>query len=381
LIDSNPKPLTSVKLSPLGHIRELDGLRGIAVLLVVFHHLTLDPGMSNGSPIQVVAHRIFQYGNAGVDVFFVLSGFLISSLLIRDRQSPAYYQDFYWKRILRIFPLYFLILFLILIFVRGSGTYVVLAAFFVANFASVFHIDQSTVFWSLAVEEQFYLLWPTVVRKLTPRRLAQCAVAIAATSVVLRFVAARLGHHNYYLTFLHCDGLAAGALLACLFAKRERDQLSPDTHDRSMWWAAGIALPLLLLALLLPQNTNREEALAAAILLTGITLFCFAFVGLLISHSGRQGIAAFRSPVLIFFGQISYALYLVHTYVMDAFDKWIGRPAAGDTSMFLIRAACTLIGGVLLSLLTRYLIELPALSLRSRVLSRPAPKAETQLPL
>jgi peptidoglycan/LPS O-acetylase OafA/YrhL len=94
LIDSNPKPLTSVKLSPLGHIRELDGLRGIAVLLVVFHHLTLDPGMSNGSPIQVVAHRIFQYGNAGVDVFFVLSGFLISSLLICDRQSPTYYQNF-----------------------------------------------------------------------------------------------------------------------------------------------------------------------------------------------------------------------------------------------------------------------------------------------
>src|SRR5580698_4778406 len=112
----------------LAHIRELDGVRGIAAIMVFFHHVcfvSINPA-GWGAPVRFL--RIISIpGNSGVDLFFALSGFLITSLLIEARSKPAYYHDFYWKRVLRILPLYILCLVGVLLFIPGTRGYVLLS--------------------------------------------------------------------------------------------------------------------------------------------------------------------------------------------------------------------------------------------------------------
>ena len=110
-----------------------------------------------------------------------LSGFLITSLLIKDRESAAYYHDFYWKRALRILPVYLLCLAGVLLFVPGSARFALLALLFVANFARVFHVQPEGPFWSLAIEEQFYIFWPTLVRRRSVEAIGWWAAGIGGT--------------------------------------------------------------------------------------------------------------------------------------------------------------------------------------------------------
>ncbi len=365
----------------LPHLRELDGMRGIAALLVFFHHLCSSTIYTdNWSPGILALRRIFAYGTAGVDVFFVLSGFLITSLLIRDRESPAYYRDFYWKRGLRILPLYILCLIGVLLFIPHSGGYVLLSALFIANFANVFHVSTSGPFWSLAIEEQFYLLWPTVVRRRSVSQLSHWALAIAASAVLLRFVAAAFGHHNYFLTFLRCDGLAAGALLACRFERRQRERVRLSTDNRLFIAALISGVLLCFISFVVPTRAN-SPAFAAAVLQTGITLICGGVIGLLIAHTGSRSLAPLRSPLLTFFGLISYAFYMIHLYILWTYDSLRGPLIPGDTRAYITRIVVVAAFTIGASLLSRYLIELPALSLRKRVLTRPAPETETEIPL
>jgi peptidoglycan/LPS O-acetylase OafA/YrhL len=359
---------------------ELDGMRGIAVLLVFFHHLTLLYGGEQWSTLQTVLGAIFAFGRFGVDIFFVLSGFLITSLLIKDSDSPAYYRDFYWKRVLRVLPLYFVILLLLLIFLPHSGPYVLFSAFFLANFASIFHIYVTAPFWSLAVEEQFYLLWPTVARRRSLLSLSRIAILVAAVSFTLRFLFAFTGHYNYYLTYMRCDGLALGALLACRFEHRRRNHLPDTADDRALLITLIAGLAAFIGAQLLGTH-GPHVAFVTNLELTGVTVFCCGLIGLLIAHTGARALAILRSPLLTFFGLISYAFYLVHSFIMVAYDKLHGSLRAGDNTAYLIRMGTVLAISIALSLLSRYVIELPALSLRRHVLSKPAPKAETELNL
>ncbi len=204
----------------LRHVPELDGIRGLAALAVFFHHVCFTSVHVNAEPgwpsLIAWLYRMSAYGNRGVDLFFALSGFLITSILLQDRRSSRYYQDFYWKRALRILPLYLVCLLGVLIFLHQYA-YVALSAFFVVNFASVLHVQGFGPFWTLSIEEQFYLLWPTVVRRKTVAQVRGWALGLGVTAIGLRYVFALRGHHNYSLTFLHCDGLAFGALLACHF--------------------------------------------------------------------------------------------------------------------------------------------------------------------
>lgn len=355
----------------LPHIHELDGVRGIAVLLVFFHHLcfaTINPIGWNRTVMAL--YGIFRYGMVGVDVFFVLSGFLITSLLIRGRQSRAYYQDFYWKRALRILPLYILCMLGVLIFIPGSKGYVLLSALFIANFANVFHVTSVGPFWSLAIEEQFYLIWPTVVRRRSVERLGLWALGIAIAVFAARMAAAAVGHHNYFLSFLRCDGLAVGALIACQYQKKQKYNLL-STRDNAICIAAALAGALLFVAGIKISSFETETAYGAALLQTGIVLICGGLIGLVISNSGHKLLSPLRSSFLTFFGLISYALYMVQLYVLMAYDHFRGPLATGDTKAYFMRIFIVLALTIGVSLLSRYLVELPALGLRKRVLRHP----------
>ena len=360
----------------LAHIRELDGIRGIAAIMVFFHHLCFTSIQPNdwGPGIRALYH-LSSYGNTGVDLFFVLSGFLITSLLIQDRDSTAYYRNFYWKRILRILPLYILCLVGVYFFVPGSHAYVLLAALFIVNFAQVFHVASTGPFWTLAIEEQFYLLWPTVVRRRSVPQLVRWSVGIGLSAVILRLAAACFGHFNYDLTFLHCDGLAIGAFIACRYS--QKNALNPPAAAiPTKWIAAAFAAGVVLfLCVFLPHSSLRELAFIAAAYQTGISLLAGSVIAFVIVHTGARYLAIFRSRLFTFFGLISYAIYMIHTYVLMAYVHLRGELPPGDLAAYAIQFFTVLVISVLLSLLTYYLIERPALSLRKYVLAPSKPSA------
>jgi peptidoglycan/LPS O-acetylase OafA/YrhL len=362
------KPSASVR--HLRHIRELDGVRGLAALMVFFHHVCFTSISPAGwARPERFLWGISSLGDSGVDLFFVLSGFLITSLLIDAREGSAYYRNFYWKRVLRILPLYVLCLLGVLLFVAGSKSYVILSALFVSNFAWLFHVESAGPFWSLAIEEQFYLIWPTVVRRRSVAQLQRWALVIGCAAIFLRFVAAAFGHFNYRLTFFRCDGLAFGALLGCWFARREL-QANSIREKQAITLAFLLGLVLTPFSLIATDHL-RVIAFTAAFHQTGVTLLCGSIIAYLVSHTGQKSLSWLRAPLPTFFGLISYAMYMTHMYVLMLYDHLRGKLHTGDNAGYFLRFVTVLSATIVLCLLTRYLIELPAMSLRKYVLSKP----------
>ena len=373
--------LAPVRPRTFVHLRELDGVRGVAALMVFFHHVcfTSIPAGDWSWPVRLL-RTLSAQGSYGVDLFFVLSGFLITSLLLEARPRPAYYRDFYWKRALRILPLYMLCLLGVLLVVPGSRDFVILSAIFLSNFAHVLHVQGTGPFWTLAIEEQFYLLWPTVVRRLKTGALQRWALAIGMGTILLRLVAAVFGHRDYYFTFFHCDGLAWGAYLACWFS--QRDTVKGNTRREGYAIAIGLVTGMMLIALSLGHAVSlRALAFAACLRQTGVALLAAAVIAFLITHAGARHLSALRSGPLPFFGLISYAMYMLHLYVMEFYDRLRGAPRVGDDLAYTLRFACVLGGTIALCLVSRYAIELPAISLRRFVLARPAVRRPEDAPI
>jgi peptidoglycan/LPS O-acetylase OafA/YrhL len=364
------------RLPRLGHLPELDGIRGIAALMVFFHHLCatnfdIAPWTS---PVVRGLYWLGGFGDIGVDVFFVLSGFLITAILIRDRDNSDFYRDFYWKRALRILPLYALCALGILFFIPNSHRFVLLCVLFIANFANVFHVASIGGFWSLAVEEQFYLLWPTVVRKRSVATLRHWAFAIICSVIGLRYIFAFFGHHNYWHTYLCCDALAIGALLACMLERCQREGVGLKARKGTLLAMTGAGLLLVGICSLIPTDP-RHLAFHTATGATAITFCCAAFVGTAVAYSGHPALIWLRSHALTFFGLISYAFYMFHLFVLQAYDHYHGRLRPDDLTGYFVRIAAVLVITVVLTLISRYAIELPIMSLRKYVLHRPTKPA------
>src|SRR5258707_1157994 len=175
------------------HLRQLDVLRGIAVLIVMIAH-------SNGNVPALHLGSVFRFGWTGVDLFFVLSGFLITGILLRTKSEGNYFRNFYGRRVLRIWPLYLCLLafgFLAIPFLQPYlrptvaeqchpwQSYLLFVQNLCVPMSGPFGPLQIT--WSLCVEEQFYLVWPLVVLLCSPKTITRVAVAAALTSLGLRF--------------------------------------------------------------------------------------------------------------------------------------------------------------------------------------------------
>jgi peptidoglycan/LPS O-acetylase OafA/YrhL len=216
-------------LTPQGkHIPALDGVRGLAILFVIAFHARVVFTTTNEIPY--LGFRALGLGWSGVDLFFVLSGFLITGILLDSRQSPRYFRVFYLRRALRIFPLYFTYLFLILV----AGRFILLAYTgtdfwkstdprwyftYLLNWKSDQGYNDLALghLWSLAIEEQFYLVWPAVVWLAPRRHLKWLCLTIAAGALFARFF---MGSHGYgpeaiyRMTPGRMDTLALGAFVA-----------------------------------------------------------------------------------------------------------------------------------------------------------------------
>jgi peptidoglycan/LPS O-acetylase OafA/YrhL len=301
-------------------IPELDGIRGVAILLVMlFHFQGVRPHLI---PKALTYPMIL--GWSGVDLFFVLSGFLITGILVETREAENYFSSFYARRVLRILPLYLLAVFL------GFRVAAPLARlggveldpggglepwywFHASNWPSAFGRDFRPLshFWSLSIEEQFYLVWPILVLWIPPRRLGAACALLAAASCGLRCFAGLQGappEALHRLTVFRLDALALGGLVAWIVR-------SP----RALAWVRLRLRRIAVVAVLLvvaPVVVGRG-ALSAPMTSLGYTAFAVAYATLVFAAFDRAGssarLAAFlRRPWLRSFGRYSYAMYVFH---------------------------------------------------------------------
>ena len=332
-----PSPPSSAPPSPLAttpgatpakgsrkgaHLPALDGIRGLAILMVLFHHAVY--GAVAGGPLGRGLIRAAELGWLGVDLFFVLSGFLITGILLDSRDDPHFYRNFYMRRTLRIFPLYYAFLLVYL----GLGPVLPLDRERMAEAVSykwwlVFYLTNVLIclkgsfivasinhLWTLAVEEHFYLIWPTLVRAFAPRLGLVCAAAVALGlgSRVAFLATGMWPPAPYVFTLCRADALALGGLLALVY--RAPGGLGGLRVPLAWALAGGVAFVAAFAYEGSPLYSGR------AIKSIGYTVTALGFVGLigrvlLASPASTLGRVSLWGPLRTL-GTYSYGLYVFH---------------------------------------------------------------------
>jgi peptidoglycan/LPS O-acetylase OafA/YrhL len=259
-------------------------------------------------------------GWLGVQLFFVLSGFLITGILLDTKERSGYFKRFYWRRALRIIPIYFALLFILWIFGMAQWPFLLACVLFVSNLSALFGIAlQYGPLWTLAVEEQFYLLWPQAVKRLPVKFLAILATAIVVLTPLLRlFVFINNPTQDlFYYTWFVADGLAIGALVAIYLRSKRITRKKAFTAGLVLSVAGACALIAGAPFGILHRNTMLGAALQLA---PWNVLFAGAVILTLII-----GTSSWKKIVLInwlkYFGYISYGLYLIHLFVFYKLDE------------------------------------------------------------
>lgn len=300
----------------------LDVLRGIAILSVFcFHGLKWYlPQADRTDPLVREIGQVFSFGWLGVNLFFVLSGFLITGILLDTRTRENYWRSFYVRRVLRIAPLYLVVLAIVKFGLNLHWSYIILCLFYLANFAAEFRIPGPfySPLWSLGVEEQFYLVWPFMVRRLQLRTLAALCIAGIVLSPVLRAVSVLnlvpLGN-PYTATWLVCDNLLYGALMAIYL----RTGAATDRSVARLTVITGGFGVALLGTGYFFHLMSRSTAAGAAFQPIPF-LFIFSSMLLIALRFGDHPAVYRTFRPIRFFGYISYGFYLFHTLGFYIFD-------------------------------------------------------------
>lgn len=382
---------------PLGaRIPALDGLRGLAILLVMMHHFALYGDMQPERQMERWIGRVAGAGWIGVDLFFVLSGFLITGILLDTKRQGHFFRTFYMRRVLRIFPLYYACL--VIVFwvapavVPPSAAYqsllmdqhwywsyltnVRIALWSWPPFYLIGH------FWSLAVEEQFYLFWPLVVYRLRRRTLAVFCIAILPFSLLIRTGLGIFDYRTaaYVLTLARMDTLAVGALIALL--------LRSHTDRRRLLRVSLLVIALAAAAILLQfLRKLRLSTNDAAVYTLGFPVLALFFgamlIVLLLLPTKSLAVRFFSSNTLRFFGRYSYGLYVWHHIVaigMATLGLSVPRllPFVGaQLPALAVYAAVAMLASITLALVSWHLLEAPFLALKRRFDYQPMPDEST----
>jgi len=309
----------------------------------------------------------------GVDLFFVLSGFLITGILLDTRGTPHYFKNFYARRVLRIFPLYFLTVGILALFYRNCAAYFWACVLFLGNFSipGIVIPDGAAVFWSLAIEEQFYLVWPALVRFSSRRGITLTALALVLISPALRVWATHNGvpyDHIYGYTWYRCDSLAIGALMAVWV----RSQWNTRRNSlRLSYGLLGLAIAITIGGIpfgIMDRSSvfryTQGQLVFTAMLLGAVTL------------ADTKATAWLRIAPMVAIGELSYCLYLTHLGIQDFCFKVIGplvvSKFGGRTTAYVVAlSAVWLAASFLVAILSRRYFENPILALKKKFEYRP----------
>ena len=330
-------------VSASAHVPALDGVRGVAVLLVLVTHFcaplawAVSRQKDDAGRLWIASH-LFDAGWVGVDLFFVLSGFLITGILAGAKGKPNYFRNFFARRSLRVFPLYYGVLVAACVVLPLAGfatlepgkqawlwTYGV-SLFPAFNGGAEYSLSTGadlnfTHFWSLAVEEHFYLVWPVFVLLFTRRTLMRLCVALCALALLGRVIAVKLGASTpllYELTFFRMDGLLAGAWVA--LAVRGDGGIRPLVGRA---WATLVASAVVLLTVgALAHGMIRTNLLVQTVGFSALAVF-FASGILLIVASPKSPLVqhALCARPLRALGTYSYGIYVYHGLLLPVFDR------------------------------------------------------------
>jgi peptidoglycan/LPS O-acetylase OafA/YrhL len=366
---------------PSRYLSYLDGLRGVAILLVMAHH-------TQGYFGQI--GRTF-HGWCGVDIFFVISGFLITALFVQEQErfGSFSFRRFYARRFLRLMPVYYTFLLVALIYngwaaLPGIG----ICAAYLTNYDLALGWDIArksgvAITWSLAVEEQFYLLWP-ITLYLAGRHAFRVALVVIVATPLWRAWLCLNGasiHYLYNAFDSRLDGLMIGCAIALLWA-------DPDWRQRIRAGLAGTWAPLLLVllcfwAIQALVGLGETNLYFWSVLLPLFTLMVGVLLLTLLVHP-QSGLARVLSyPVLTRVGRLSYSLYLWHALAYDFTEKTLAPylaahfPGGALWQRLSTIDTLRLVLSFALAIPSYYLVERPFLRLKKWLESKPAPRAES----
>ena len=348
----------------------LDGLRGIAVLAVFAFHI--------GGFLSGANSRFAAGGGLGVDLFFVLSGFLITSLLVAERVSSGRidFAGFYVRRAVRLFPPLFVLLAALLVYAavtplgfREMLKAVLLVGAYVFNWAASARVHspfEVNHLWSLSIEEQFYLVWPLIVLglgKVQDRFVVPALVVGAALSAADRFVVFARGNDLAHLrTDCRLDGLLLGAVVAVL---ARRGELSRTTCGVLGAVGAFVFAAFVLMPDSVFGGQHQRDAFLCKGGYTLVALACAAMIAAVASKAWTDQRLLTWGP-LCAVGRTSYALYLWHVPILIALVRH--TQSWPDP----VRVACAIALTGVATVASWYLVEKPTRRLRSVVASRRA---------
>lgn len=339
----------------------LDGIRGMAILLILIYHSMVFKG---GGAMDLFLGKLRSGLWCGVDLFLVLSGFLITRILLKTKHKERYFYNFYGRRTVRIFPLYYLVLVVVIILapfalnILGKPIPAELAMLqdrqiwlwtYMQNYLQ--STDLHTLpglgpFWSLAVEEQFYLFWPLMVFLIKEKHFIKVCVGILLAILAFRFygyysdfldpwIAPRehglthppRGWMLYHLTFSRMDGLVFGAIGAVIIRNKELRSSIAKYLDKLLIGLGGI----LFVSLFIVGDFKIGQAFVATV---GYFFFSFFFLVILLNtilgetKMGQQLRKGFEMKPLLTLGKYSYALYVFHWPVVNIF-QWLQGKMGG----------------------------------------------------
>jgi len=360
------------------HVPALDGIRGVAILWVMLHNVLDDRFHPRGGPLHVVA-LLAHPGWIGVQLFFALSGFLITAGLLDTQGAANYFSGFYARRALRILPLYYGVLFASLVVfpsivfppaeLQVSVAHQGSLWLFISNWTHA-PVLGFVHFWSLGVEEQFYLLWPLLVYRLSPRRLLTLSLAMAAGALVARCAMVWGGASAwavYTATTSRLDALTLGAAGACLV----RIPSLRRAVSQRLGMIGAIALGIFLIGVPLTAVYNYSTVACETVGYTLLAVSCAVLVtGAALDTTSLSAPVAriLNWKVLRSCGKYSYAMYVFHELLhVLVCERWIAaRFPASHTPPYVvfIAAVATFVASYGLAFVSYHAFEKRFLALK-----------------
>ncbi|MBL9075938.1 MAG: acyltransferase [Planctomycetes bacterium] len=334
-----------------GRIACLDGIRGLALIVILPCHCAL-PALAVAPPtwLDALYLRFVTLGFVGLDIFFVLSGFLITGILVRTKGRPGYFRNFYMRRSLRVFPLYYLVVGLLLFVLPRPEREPGMAAAHLLYYQNVWyalspmHVRDAAleVTWSMAIEEQFYLVWPALIWLLPDRHHAKLCLAAILGGMALRYgLAFGDFERAWLLTPCRADAIGLGALLAV-------------TSGGPVWfWRLALFGSIAgLLAIMQLCGPQLEGKVMLTVGLSCAGLFAASLI-MVSRHGGWLG-RVFSTRFMGRLGLYSYAVYLTHVLLIEYLAQW----TLADDAIVPLRSWYMAIGSNLFAAVSFYLLAM-----------------------